>query len=68
MVVLRNPGILMEYIDGLALQDLALQTPGSAWSEICEQAVEVLQKVVNNDMMNEDVQPQNVLVAARFLR
>ena len=60
---LEIKGILIEYVDGFLLDDLAVCAPESSWSDICEQAIAIVNRISDCDLMNKDVRPTNVLVS-----
>lgn len=57
------PGILIEYIDGFSMTDLALHVPESQWPSMVDRAGEVISIVINTgEVVNSDVRPDNMLV------
>lgn len=54
--------ILMEYIPGFPLNDVVTEAPESDWAPICDQAIEVIRKIVDNDFINFDIKTRNILV------
>ena len=60
---LEIKGILIEHVDGFLLDDLAEYAPESSWAEICEQAIAIVNKISDCDLMNKDTRPTNVLVS-----
>ncbi|KAL2204470.1 hypothetical protein CC79DRAFT_1132939 [Sarocladium strictum] len=56
-------GILIEYIDGFCMTDLALHVPESQWPSMVDRAGEVVSTVINTgSVVNTDVRPENALV------
>ena len=60
---LEIKGILIEHIDGFLLDDLAVHAPESSWADICEQAIVIVNKISDCDLMNKDTRPTNVIVS-----
>jgi serine/threonine protein kinase len=57
------PGIIIEYIDGFRLSDLAENTDSSEWNRLVNTAVDVTGEILNDsDVLNEDVRPDNMMV------
>ena len=57
------PGIIIEYIDGFRLSDLADNTDSSEWNRLVNRAVDVTGEILNDsDVLNEDVRPDNMMV------
>ncbi|KAK1763280.1 hypothetical protein QBC33DRAFT_550283 [Phialemonium atrogriseum] len=56
-------GLLMEYIPGFTLANLVVSAPRSSWQEIVIQAVREVQILGDYEIANEDVRPENFLVA-----
>ncbi|VUC25902.1 unnamed protein product [Clonostachys rosea] len=54
--------ILIEYIPGFLLSTMVTETPESAWPGICNQAIDVVQKIVGHHFVNTDMQTRNVIV------
>lgn len=54
--------ILMEYIPGFPLSDVVTEAPESDWAPICDQAIEVIRKIIDNDFINFDIKTRNILV------
>jgi hypothetical protein len=54
--------ILMEYIPGFPLSDIVTEVLESDWAPICDQAIEVIRKITDNDFINFDIQTRNILV------
>jgi tRNA A-37 threonylcarbamoyl transferase component Bud32 len=54
--------ILIEYIPDFVLSDVVTEVPESDWAPICDQAIEVIMKITNNDFINLDIETQNIIV------
>ena len=55
-------GIILEYIDGFPLTDLAIHAPREAWQPVCEDAIRIVNLMGDRDIRNEDVKTRNFLV------
>lgn len=56
------PGILFQYIRGFPLKDLARHAPKELWDGICYDAMQLLRVTGEHGILNQDVQPRNVIV------
>ncbi|KAF4550678.1 Hypothetical protein D9617_16g014660 [Elsinoe fawcettii] len=58
-------GILVEYIDGITLADLANTTtiPRHKWQGFVDAAIRNVHKISDHDILNEDVRPSNIMVS-----
>jgi len=54
--------LLMEYIPGFTMDNLVTEAPESDWAPICNQAIEVVRKIADNDFINFDIKPRNIVV------
>ncbi|THX50990.1 hypothetical protein D6D08_09806, partial [Aureobasidium pullulans] len=54
--------ILMEHISGFPLHDIVKETPESDWASICNQAVDIIRKIAENNFINFDIKTRNILV------
>jgi serine/threonine protein kinase len=54
--------LLMEYIPGFTLENLVTEAPESDWAPICDQAIEVIRKIADNDFINFDIKPRNIII------
>jgi serine/threonine protein kinase len=54
--------LLMEYIPGFTLDNLVTEAPESDWAPICNQAIEGVRKIADNDFINFDIKPRNIVV------
>lgn len=59
------PGILLEYIDGFTLADIALHIPDQprVWETVVKNAMAVAEAINNAGVLHNDCQPRNVLIA-----
>ncbi|KAL9107117.1 MAG: hypothetical protein Q9187_008471 [Circinaria calcarea] len=58
-------GVLLEFIDGFTLLELMEKAPKEAWQNICDQAIRVVHSCNDRKILNEDVQPSNVMVTTQ---
>jgi serine/threonine protein kinase len=54
--------LLMEYIPGFTLDTLVTEVPESDWAPVCDQAIEVIRKIADNDFINFDIKTRNIIV------
>jgi len=54
--------LLMEYVPGFTLTNLVTEAPESDWAPICDQAIEIIRKIANNDFINFDIKTRNIVV------
>ncbi|CAG9977244.1 unnamed protein product [Clonostachys byssicola] len=54
--------ILIEYIPGFLLSDMVTESPEPAWPGICDQAIQVVHKIIGHHFVNTDMQTRNVIV------
>jgi hypothetical protein len=54
--------VLMERIVGFPLSDVVTEVPESDCAPICDQAIEVIRKITDNDFINFDIQTRNIIV------
>jgi serine/threonine protein kinase len=54
--------LLMEYIPGFTMESLVTDAPESDWAPICDQAIEVIRKIADNDFINFDIKTRNIIV------
>ncbi|KEQ86281.1 hypothetical protein M438DRAFT_395567 [Aureobasidium pullulans EXF-150] len=54
--------ILMEHISGFPPHDIVKETPESDWASICNQAVDIIRKIAENNFINFDIKTRNILV------
>lgn len=55
-------GILLEYIEGFPLTDIADHTPRECWQSICEEAIQILHRMGDHGILNEDVKTRSFIV------
>ena len=55
-------GLLLETIEGFSLRDLMINAPEDSWQAICEEAIAIVNKIDDCNVINEDVRIDNVLV------
>ncbi|OQD67908.1 hypothetical protein PENPOL_c003G06773 [Penicillium polonicum] len=55
-------GILLEYIEGFPLTDIADHTPKECWQSICEEAIQILHRMGDHGILNEDVKTRSFIV------
>ena len=55
-------GIMLEFIEGYSLSDLAKNEPQSAWQGICDEAINAVNLISDHQILNEDVKPHNILI------
>ncbi|KAK1762400.1 hypothetical protein QBC33DRAFT_623724 [Phialemonium atrogriseum] len=58
-------GILLQYIKGFSLSDLPDRTPQSSWQNIVDQAVNIVRVLGDNNILNNDVRPDNFMVFSK---
>ena len=58
----NHPGLILEYIQGFPLIDLANNAPKSSWQVICDQAISVVHSIGKNGVCNEDLQIRNFII------
>ena len=58
-------GILLEFISGYSLADLAVHAPQSSWQRICDETICTVNLISDHGILNEDVKPRNVLIRRR---
>ena len=59
---LDSPGLLLEYVPGYALTDLADRAPKADWQSICEEAIHIVHLVGKRGVINRDVKTRNIMV------
>jgi serine/threonine protein kinase len=58
-------GILLQYIEGFSLSDLPDCAPQSSWQNIVDQAISIVHVLGDNDILNKDVRPGNIMVSPK---
>ncbi|KAI9750319.1 MAG: hypothetical protein M1835_001400 [Candelina submexicana] len=56
------PGLLMEYVEGFPIHDIADHTPEELWQPIVDDAIDVINHITDHDVVNQDVKTRNTLV------
>ena len=56
-------GLLLQYIPGFTLQNLAKFAPRGAWQNIVDQALNAVHMLHNNNILNKDVRLPNFMVS-----
>ncbi|CAG8410346.1 unnamed protein product [Penicillium salamii] len=55
-------GILLQYVEGFPLTDLADHTPREVWQSTCEKAIRILHRMSDHGILNEDVKTRSFIV------
>ena len=65
-VFFQVPGILLEYIDGFTLADIALRIPDQprVWETVIKDTMAVAEAINDAGVLHNDCQPRNVLIAS----
>lgn len=58
-------GILIELISGFPLAELADNAPRESWQMICNQAVRIVHRISDHNILNQDTSLENVMVIPR---
>lgn len=56
------PGIILQYIDGFTLSNLAVYAPKSHWQywqSVCDQAINIIHQITHKRILNADVRARN---------
>ncbi|KAJ5586681.1 uncharacterized protein N7459_002446 [Penicillium hispanicum] len=56
------PGILLQYIKGFQLTDIADHAPRESWQAICEDAIRIINLIGDLGILNEDVKTRSFIV------
>ena len=56
------PGILLQYIDGFPLRDIAAHAPMAAWQIICDDAIQIVNLMSHRGILNENVTTWSFIV------
>lgn len=56
------PGIILQYIDGFPLSNLAVYAPKSHWQPVCDQAINIIHQITHKGILNTDVRTRNFIV------
>ena len=57
------PGILLEYVKGFPLTDLADKAPREHWQRICEEAIDIILEIGDRGICNRDVNTRSFIVS-----
>ncbi|KAJ5378538.1 hypothetical protein N7509_011657 [Penicillium cosmopolitanum] len=55
-------GILLQFIKGFPLSDIAHYTQREQWQSICEETIQILHRIGDRGVLNEDVQTRSFIV------
>ena len=55
-------GILLEFIQGFPLTNLSDHAPNDTWQYICEDAIQIVNRIGGRDICNKDVKTRNFIV------
>ena len=55
-------GIMIQFIKGYSLSDLAKNELQSMWQSICGKAIRTVNLVGDHQVLNEDVKPHSILI------
>jgi len=58
---LNIPGILLHYIGGFPLTDIADYAPRESWQTICEDAIRIINLIGDLGILNEDVKTRSFI-------
>lgn len=56
------PGIVLQYVDGFPLTDIAAHAPKAIWQSICDEAIQLVHKISDGGILNEDVKTRSSIV------
>ena len=56
------PGILLQYVEGFPLTDIATYAPRDSWQSICEDAIRIVNLIGDRGILNEDVKTRSFIV------
>jgi len=56
------PGIMMEYIEGLPMTDLATYAPKEKWQFVGDEAIRIVHAVIARGILNEDINRRSFIV------
>lgn len=56
------PGILLQYVEGFPLTDIATCAPRDSWQGICEDAIRIVNLVGDKGILNKDVKTRSFVV------
>ncbi|KAI9705827.1 MAG: hypothetical protein M1836_005233 [Candelina mexicana] len=55
-------GLLMEYIDGFPMFDLGVHAPSQSWQLVVDDALEIVNRITDHDIVNDDVRVRNMII------
>ncbi|KJK60553.1 hypothetical protein P875_00053242 [Aspergillus parasiticus SU-1] len=55
-------GVLLQYIDGFLLTDIAAHAPREVWQSVCDEAIQIVNRIGDRGILNEDVKTRNFIV------
>lgn len=55
-------GVLLQYIDGFLLTDIAAHAPREVWQSVCDEAIQIVNRIGDRGILNEDVKMRNFIV------
>ncbi len=56
------PGLLMEYIQGFPLTNIADHAPKESWQYICEEAIRIVHEIGDRGICNRDVKTRSFII------
>lgn len=56
------PGILLQYVDGFPLTDIATHAPREMWQSVCDEAIQIVHLIGHRGILNEDVKTRSFIV------
>ncbi|KAE8415951.1 hypothetical protein BDV36DRAFT_310589 [Aspergillus pseudocaelatus] len=56
------PGVLLQYIDGFLLTDMAAHAPREVWQSVCDDAIQIVNLIGDRGILNGDVKTRNFIV------
>lgn len=62
--LLGMKGIILQYIQGFRLSDMANHAPQSSWQQIFDQAIRIVHVLGDEQILNNDVRPDKFIVSA----
>jgi hypothetical protein len=59
---LSCPGIIMQYIEGFPLTDIATELPSERWQWVCDTAIKIIHRIQDHGISNTDVNTRSFIV------
>lgn len=59
------PGVLLDYIDGFPLTDIASHAPKEIWQSLCDDAIRIVHRISDHGILSEDVNTRSFIVHKR---